>query len=119
MPEDVKVNYLEAASIYKKSPRGAAVLLRLALQKLCKHLGGDGDNINDDLKKLADKDILSKTLVKVADTIRITGNNAINPGIIDDRDVDDIAIKLFDFLNIIVRKAITEPKEIKSFYDSK
>src|SRR3989339_192420 len=40
LPADVKQDYEEAAQIFRQSPRAAAALLRLAIQKLCAHLGG-------------------------------------------------------------------------------
>jgi hypothetical protein len=36
MPEEVKFDYNEAALIVEKSPRAAAALLRLGIEKLCK-----------------------------------------------------------------------------------
>lgn len=42
LPESVTDIYLEAASISTKSPRGAAALLRFAVQLLCKELGEEG-----------------------------------------------------------------------------
>ena len=38
LPGDVRGDYDEASTILDPSPRGAAALLRLAIQKLCKHL---------------------------------------------------------------------------------
>lgn len=118
MPEDVKKDYLEAANIYQKSPRGAVALLRLGLQKLCIHLGGKGKNINDDLATLAKDELISKKLIKSADIIRIVGNNAVHPGTISDGDFDDVSFKLFTLINMIVQQGITEPKEVDNMFGS-
>lgn len=116
MPEDVKKDYEEAARIFSRSPRGAAALLRLALQKLCKHLGEPGENINTDIRALVSKGVFSPQVTKVADTLRITGNNAVHPAQIVDEDFDRVAEKMFDLINFIVKKAITEPKELDELY---
>lgn len=117
MPHDVKLDYEEAAKISAKSPRGAAALLRLGLQKLCKHLGKSGENINSDIRSLAADNVLPPMVIKVADTVRITGNNAVHPGEMSEEDFDHVASKLFDLLNFIVKKAITEPKELEALYE--
>ena len=116
MPDDVKKDYEEAARIFIKSPRGAAALLRLGLQKLCIHLGEKGKNINDDIRSLVEKGVFSGRVAQVADTLRITGNNAVHPGQISDEDFDRAAAKMFDLINFIVKKAITEPKELDELY---
>jgi hypothetical protein len=55
LPQDVRADYDEAGTILDLSPRGAAALLRLAIQKLCLHLGGTGKNLNDDIAALVRK----------------------------------------------------------------
>lgn len=118
MPDDVKQDYIEAASIYQKSPRGAVALLRLGLQKLCIHLGGKGEKINDDLATLAKDEIISKKLIKSADIIRIVGNNAVHPGTISDDDFDDVSFKLFKLTNMIVQQGITESREVDEIFST-
>jgi len=116
MPDDVKTDYEEAARISSKSPRGAAALLRLGLQKLCINLGKDGQNINTDIRSLAKDNVLPPMVIKVADTVRIAGNNAVHPGEMSEEDFDHVSSKLFDLLNFIVKKAISEPKELEALY---
>jgi len=118
MPEDVKIDFNEARSIFYKSPRAAAALLRLALQRLCIHLGQPGKNINDDIRNLVKEGTLSGKIQKAADTVRIIGNNAVHPGAIDEKDLDQIAAKLFKLINMIVYSAITEPKEVDELFNS-
>ncbi len=117
MPDDVKKDYEEAARIFIKSPRGAAALLRLGLQKLCIHLGEEGKNINTDIRSLVKKEVLSGQVVKVADTLRITGNNAVHPGQISDEDFDRAAGKMFDLINALVEETITKPKMWNNLYE--
>lgn len=117
MPDEIKKDYSEAAYILNDSPRAAAALLRLALQKLCKFLGEPGANINDDIKSLVKKG-LNPLVQQSLDALRITGNNAVHPGEIDLEENSEKVIMLFKLINFICDKMITEPKEIKSFYSS-
>ena len=116
MPEDVKKDYEEAARIFIKSPRGAAALLRLGLQRLCIHLGEGGENINADIRSLVEKKKLSGIAIKIADTVRITGNNAVHPGKISDEDIDNLAGNMFGLINAIVEETITKPKIWNNLY---
>ena len=116
LPEDIRKDYLEAANIAQYSPRGAAALLRLCIQKLCKELGEKGKNLNDDIGKLVKKG-LSADIVKAMDLLRVTGDNAVHPGEIDLNDRPEIAFNLFKIVNFIAEKMITEPRRLTVFYD--
>lgn len=116
MPADIKIDYDEARSILELSPRGAAALLRLAIQKLCKHLGESGENINSDIANLVKKGLPEK-LQKALDFVRVIGNNAVHPGQIDLTDDTVTAGKLFVFINIICDILITQPKNIDESYE--
>ena len=113
--DDIKSDYLEASSVLADSPRAAAALLRLALQKLCKQLGEKGQSINDDIKSLVAKG-LNPLVQKSLDALRITGNNAVHPGEINLTEDPSRVVKLFELINFIANKMITEPKEIEGFY---
>ena len=116
LPEDIRRDYDEASSILSLSPRGAAALLRLALQKLCKELGQPGKNINDDIKALV-KGGLDPVIQQAFDSIRVVGNKAVHPGEIDLREEPGTAEKLFGILNLIAEAMISVPKHVKEFYE--
>jgi hypothetical protein len=117
MPIDCKVDYDEAAQIAAKSPRGAAALLRLAIQRLTKHLGQKGKDINDDIAQLV-KDGLNPQVQKALDVVRVTGNNAVHPGQMDLKDDLATAMTLFNLVNLIVDAMISQPKHIAQAYGS-
>jgi hypothetical protein len=115
LPDDIKLDYEEASQILNHSPRGAAALLRLCIQKLCKHLGESGKNINNDIAELVKKG-LNPTIQKSLDVVRVIGNEAVHPGTIDLNDNPHIAIALFNLVNVIADAMITQPKVIESLY---
>lgn len=116
LPEDIKKDFEEARSIVNSSPRGAAALLRLCIQKLCKHLGEKGENINDEISNLVKKGLPIK-IQKSLDIVRVVGNNAVHPGVIDIKDDQEASNKLFHLINLIVDVMISQPKEIDKIYD--
>lgn len=115
MPPDVRADFEEASSILESSPRGAAALLRLSIQKLCKQLGEEGKNINDDISSLVKKGLDTKIQMAL-DIVRVVGNNAVHPGQIDLKDDKETAKELFKLVNLITETMITHPKQIEDMY---
>ena len=117
MPDDVEQDFLEARDIVNASPRAAAALLRLALQKLMIHLGEKGKDLNKDIGNLVKKG-LSERVQKALDAVRVIGNNAVHPGKIDLKDDVKTANSLFRLINMIVTIMITQPKEVDEIYET-
>jgi hypothetical protein len=114
MPQEVRDYYEEAAKISTHSPRSAAALLRLGIQHLCVYLGGSGQNINDDIALLVRKG-LPELVQQSLDVVRVVGNNAVHPGVID-VDNPEMVGKLFELLNVIVEYMIALPKRVGTLY---
>lgn len=116
LPAEVRPDYEEAASIVEASPRGAAALLRLALQKLMPHLGESGGTINADIASLVSKG-LEPGIQQALDALRVVGNNAVHPGELDLQDDVATAVALFGLINYIVEQRISHPKQLQKLYD--
>jgi hypothetical protein len=116
LPEDCVCEYQEARGIFSRSPRAAAALLRLCIQKLLPHLGESGENINNDIKSLVAKGLPS-LVQKALDYCRVVGNNAVHPGELDINDTPEVAQNLFRMINFIVEDRITRPREVEELYN--
>lgn len=115
LEEEIKLDYREAAKILDLSPRGAAAILRLCVQKLCIQLGEAGKNIDADIASLVRKG-LEPSLQRALDIVRVIGNESVHPGQIDLRDDRETATKLFHLVNIIADAMISRPKQIAELY---
>lgn len=115
LPSGVLQDYEEAGSIAGQSPRGAAALLRLAIQKLCIVLGEKEERIDDDIASLVKKG-LNPMVQKALDAVRVIGNEAVHPGTLDLKDDRDTATKLFKLVNIISEQMISNPKHVDDLY---
>ena len=115
LPDSVLADFEEAREIANASPRGAAALLRLCVQKLCKHLGERGKNIDEDIATLVRKG-LNPLVQQSLDIVRVIGNEAVHPGVIDLKDDRDTALRLFELINSIADQMISHPKAISEMY---
>jgi len=118
LDKDIKEDYLEAAKIYQRSPRGACALLRLCLQKLLKQLGFPGKDIYNEIGKLVEKG-LDPDIQKALDLVRVIGNASVHPGEIINKDDILTAKKLFQIINYIAENQITNKKKLRALYNEK
>ncbi len=117
LSDEIREDYMEARSILSRSPRGASALLRLGLQKLCKQLGEPGKDINADIANLVKKGLRS-SIQKALDIVRVTGNESVHPGVLDMKDNREVALKLFELVNLIADVMISEPKRVDELYET-
>ena len=117
MNKDIQEDYLEAARVLQDSPRASAALLRLALQKLCKQLGGKGDNLKQDIDSFVKKG-LNPNIEKAMESLRLIGNNAVHPGYLDIKEEKEKVEQMFEFINIIAQTMITIPQQIDELHNS-
>jgi len=111
LPEDCAKDYLEARSIASESPRAAAALLRLSVQKLLLKLGGKGKNIDDDIGALVAKGLPAQVR-DALDICRVVGNNAVHPGEINLEDDPELVAQLFELINFIVAQTIERERNL-------
>ena len=116
LPNDIIQVFEEARSIVGLSPRGAAALLRLCIQKLCAYLGERGKKIDEDIADLVKRG-LDPLVQKSLDIVRVIGNEAVHPGVIDLNDDRDTANRLFGIVNSIADQMISHPKRVQELYE--
>lgn len=117
MPNSVLQLYNEAGLIFNKSPRAACALLRLAIEKLCNELGECNGNIDKDIANLVRKG-LPVDIQQALDIVRVVGNKAVHPGQIsfDVDSIEEVNI-LFNIINVIVERLISEPNRLDYLYN--
>ena len=115
LSEDIRRDYDEASNILDRSPRGAAALIRLAIQKLCKELGRREKDLNSAIGALV-MDGLDPRVQQALDIVRVVGNSAVHPGQMDLRDDRATAESLFRLLNEIVEIMVSRPKHLDAIY---
>ena len=116
LAEEIIGDYEEARAVINESPRAAAALLRLCIQKLCKQLGESGKNINQDIGNLVKKG-LNPLVQQSLDIVRVIGNEAVHPGVMDLIDNRDTALRLLELVNSIAEQMISHPNKVGDLYN--
>lgn len=115
MPLNVKDDFLEARAIANTSPKAAAALLRLCLQKLMSYLGENSKNLELDVSNLIKKGLPEKFRDALW-AVRVIGVDAVRPGEISLKDDVDTAVALFNLINMIVESTISQQRRVSQLY---
>jgi hypothetical protein len=97
------------------SPRGAAVLLRLATDKVCKELGECEQGPKPAIAPPLQEEIDAR-VQKVLDAMRIIESDATSQGQIGVGDNRAAAETLAGLVNLICEKMIIEPRQLQAMY---
>ena len=117
MPEDVMVDYQEAQHVVEDSPRAAAALLRLAMEKLARELTEDEDKkLYQMIGDLKEEGRIDDRIQQALDSVRVTGNNWVHPGELNVTDDYETAYRLFELVNAVVKLTIARDNLIKEQY---
>lgn len=116
MPANIAADFEEARQVFGASPRAAAALLRLCIQKLCEHLLQEKGDINPQISKLVQNG-LPKRIQQALDTVRVIGNNAVHPGVMSVEDRPELVAPLFGLVNLIVENQITTHEQIDKLFN--
>lgn len=112
MPDTCKEDYMEGRMLAADSPRAAAAILRLCIQKLLHALGGKGRSIDEDTAWLVAQG-LPREVIDALDFCRVIGNNAVHPGEISLKEDPEIVTNLFELINFIVRETVERKNTLK------
>ncbi|MDO9417971.1 DUF4145 domain-containing protein [Pararhizobium sp.] len=116
LPNDIKRTFSEASKITDISPRASAALSRLVIQELCVFLKTQSKDLNEQIGELV-KSGLNPDVQLMLDAVRVIGNNAVHPGIIDLRDDQETARFLLNCINRICQRMITEKLEAEKLFE--
>lgn len=116
LEEDIKHLYREASNIFHDSPRAAAALLRVCIEKLCRSLISQKGSLHDCINKLRDTKGLNSQIVDTLHICRVIGNEAVHSGTIDfEEDSDKVKFHFF-LVNDIADELVSKPKQIQESY---
>lgn len=119
MPEDVERDFSEARLIVDDSPRAAAALLRLAIQRMVNdHLEAEGSTLYEKIGDLVERGRISIRIQRALDSVRVIGNESVHPGEMEMDDDRETANALFGLLNAIVDETVGRDQMIDEIFES-
>ncbi len=116
IPIAITRTYYEALKAEKFSSDASAILIRRALELLCKDQQANGRNLKAQLDDLAHRNIIPNTLVKMGDALRILGNLSAHA---TDYKIDASEVyAMKDFLFAMLEYVYTAPTKIDKLQKS-
>ena len=86
------------------------------IERLVNELEPEGNDLNAKVGVLVRKGLRVQAQ-QALDTVRVIGNEAVHPGVMDGNDNAQTVSQLFGIVNIIVDSMITQPKAIADLFN--
>lgn len=112
---DVLSDFMEANEIASRSPRGAAALLRVAVERLCRQITKSDATLDEMIGELVRRG-LDEEIQQALDVVRISGNDAVHARELVDSDNTVTTEQLFWLVNQIAEEMIARPARIKDLF---
>jgi len=111
LPEAIRIEYEEAKKVFKISPIVFAILARRVMEMICADQSAEGSNLKAKIEDLAKKDVIPKSLARMAGAIRYLGNIGAHSEakIISNEEVQI----LNDFMVAIIEYVYTAPAKLE------
>lgn len=110
VPAPIVKDYNEAKKVIKKSPHAFAVLVRRAMENVCIHQDAKGKDLKEKIDDLAKREIIPKSLARMANAIRYIGNIGAH---VNEHDIDqEEALILDDFMRAILEYVYVAPAKL-------
>ena len=112
VPPQVKEAYERALTV-RAEPNSFAVQIRRALEAICIDRGERGDNLNEDLGKLATAGVFPPIVAEIARELRQIGNTGahVKPRTVEQEQAEAID----DFFHDVVRYVYDAPANLKAY----
>lgn len=110
--------YMEAREIAGRSPRAAAALLRLLVEKLIHSLdsdGHEGERLDIRVTRLRETSRIDVGTYEALEAVKVAGDNAVHAGQIDPtaEDQAEVVVALFGIVNHIVTSTRSLHREVE------
>lgn len=122
MPQALATGYLEAKKSKKLAPRAFVIMIRSALEYLCKDQGATKGNLYEKIEHLATAKKIPATLAEMAHAIRLVANagaheleEKISPE--DAEALDEFFIALVEYVYVAPKKLQTLTERIKKRHE--
>jgi hypothetical protein len=111
IPLEIKSSYEEAKKVKKTSSVAFAVMVRRTLEFLCQDKKAKGRSLNEQIKDLAIKNIVPKTLSEMTDILRTLGNIGAHANNIK---IEKTEVEIMDdFLKAVLEYVYIAPAKIE------
>lgn len=117
MPDNVAEIYNEARKVVEISPRSASALLRLALERLCERLKYKRKKLYDSIEAMKNDNMFSSATIDAFHLVRKIGNSQVHVGKIDLSEDPNLALALFELMNMIIDDTITKRNRFNDLND--